>query len=721
MSVTAYASAGLSPYVSQVDAQVLQAALPTTVQFYGAGYDTSDPGATFTYLWSVVSQPVGSTAAFASTTAQNPLLNGVTDWGNIIVALVVTNTATTESSEGDVLLMPDTARCTVHVISTAGQLENTARGERNWFIPGYWPLVSEVDRHAQILATLTGSIQPGGTLQVQAGAALAAGDVVYPSGIALVGTETYLIVDKALATNPLVLTSQLFVMEAAVLSGALGEARLFGLSVINPAGAPAVLDNVYVSDTATLSLTAGTYVRTVGQVCQSASSLYRLYLTNTSAQTELEDGLVLAKVEAGTPTISRGQAVCVRYNGSTTPVSLPNGKPALVVQKYATNDPYWNPSCVGATVMFLERSSSGGTTVAAGGLGIFRVSGLLSYRVALGVGGGGTPVFVDATGALSFTPVADSPLPVGITLDNDGSNNWTIFVHQQHAALGVPQSNAAAYAQAAALIYGWDTANGVRRVANVRRISDSTPAAGDGVEIALQTNDDAGVPQDAGLLRAILTDVTAGTLKGQALLQSHDANGRLWLDDDDGARLYARGAAAVAETHQNYELGSFTFDLRLQTAMSAQGQLLRCLQRTRHSGLGIDWNMQDQRIPQRFMGKGLAPTDVLQTVTWTPTDGSMGTIKLEVFATDNADASSNYAVEMQQRWAKYGGNVAFLVDSLFIGATTDVFGMGVGADAPWELTASGANIQLVLRNPAIGPALLDLTAYVTILSHNWEA
>jgi hypothetical protein len=282
MSVTAYASAGLSPYVSQVDAQVLQAALPTTVQFYGAGYDTSDPGATFTYLWSVVSQPVGSTAAFASTTAQNPLLNGVTDWGNIIVALVVTNTATTESSEGDVLLMPDTARCTVHVISTAGQLENTARGERNWFIPGYWPLVSEVDRHAQILATLTGSIQPGGTLQVQAGAALAAGDVVYPSGIALVGTETYLIVDKALATNPLVLTSQLFVMEAAVLSGALGEARLFGLSVINPAGAPAVLDNVYVSDTATLSLTAGTNRRAIGQVVQSSSGLYRFYVAGGS-------------------------------------------------------------------------------------------------------------------------------------------------------------------------------------------------------------------------------------------------------------------------------------------------------------------------------------------------------------------------------------------------------------------------------------------------------
>lgn len=283
MSVTAYASAGLSPYVSQVDADVLQAALPTTVQFYGAGYDTSDPGATFTYLWSIISQPPGSTAAFASATAQNPVLNNVTDWGNIIVALVVTNTATTESSEGDILLMPDTARCTVHVISTAGELENTARGERNWFIPGYWPLVSKVDQHAQILATLTGSIQPGGTLQVQAGAALAAGDVVYPSGITLVSGVTYLVVNKALATNSLVLKSQLFVMEAAVLSGALGTARLFGLSVINPAGAPAVLDSVYVSDTATLSLTAGTNSRTVGQVVQSGSGLYRFYAAGSPA------------------------------------------------------------------------------------------------------------------------------------------------------------------------------------------------------------------------------------------------------------------------------------------------------------------------------------------------------------------------------------------------------------------------------------------------------
>jgi hypothetical protein len=584
------------------------------------------------------------------------------------------------------------------------------------------------------------SIQPGGTLQVQAGAALAAGDVVYPSGSTLVSGVTYLVVQKALATNPLVLTSQLFVMEAAVLSGALGEARLFGLSVINPAGSPAVLDPVYVSDTATLSLTAGTYVRTIGQVVQSASGLYRLYVASTGAQNELPDGLVLAKVEAATPTISRGQAVCVRYNGSTTPVLLPNGKPALVVQQFGTNNTATNPAGTGAAVLLLEHNIDGSTSVPAGGIGVFRASGLLSYRVALSGGiPSGTPVFVSATGTLTNTPVSASVLPVGTVLDNDGANNWTVLLHQHHAQLGVPQSYSASFpvAYAPALIFAAAAGVGtVERIADFRMLGGS--GNGTGLEIAHQVRDFANVYRNAALFRTWLSSTWGGTAaRATAEIVTLQSGAQLLISDAEGP-----GGYAVARLAAGLETGNLSGIAEMSARRNVSGveqKLLFRLGPLPGASFAInspyaplfyqttDWEVPtettwvDQRVPQRISAKSVANGASLSADYWTPTDGSMGTIKLEVFATDSTDASSNYAVEMQQRWAKYGGNVAFLVDPLFIGATTDVLGLGVGADAPWELTASGANIQLVLRNPATGPALLDLTAYVTILSHNWEA
>lgn len=274
MTVIAYTSAAPSPKVSQSDATVGQAVLPQNIQLYGAGDDTADPLATFTYLWSIISAPPGSTASLSSSTAQNPTLNGVNVWGNYILMLVVTS-STSGASESNPLQAPDTARVGVRVTSASAGLEKTAIGERNWFTPGYWPVVDKVEQHDQILNTLTASVQAGGTLTVQAATNLAAGDVVYPSDIALLGTETILVVSKAPASNALVLTSQLLVMEEIVLSGATGNARWFGLSPVSGSGSPAVLDPVYVSDTATLSLTPGTNQRQVGQVVEASGGLYR--------------------------------------------------------------------------------------------------------------------------------------------------------------------------------------------------------------------------------------------------------------------------------------------------------------------------------------------------------------------------------------------------------------------------------------------------------------
>lgn len=272
MTVLAYTSAAPAPLISQSDAVVGQASLPQNIQLYGAGEDTSDPGATFAYLWSIISAPPGSTASLSSSTAQNPLLNGVDVWGNYIVMLVVTS-STGGPSASNPLQAPDTARVGVQVISASAGIQKTALGERNWFVPGYWPVVDKVEQHDQVLASLTSGVQPGGTLTVQAGENLAAGDVVYPSGIA---SATVLVVSKAPATNAWVADSQLLVMEGAVSSGAQGTARWFGLSLNVPSGSPSVGDFVYVSDTATLSLTAGTNSRVIGQVVQASGGTYHL-------------------------------------------------------------------------------------------------------------------------------------------------------------------------------------------------------------------------------------------------------------------------------------------------------------------------------------------------------------------------------------------------------------------------------------------------------------
>lgn len=342
MTVIAYTSAAPAPLVSQSNAVVGQASLPQNIQLYGAGEDTADPGATFTYLWSILSAPPGSTAALSSSTAQNPLLNGVNVWGNYILMLVVTS-STSGASQSNPLLAPDTARVGVQVTSASAGLQKTAQGERNWFPPGYWPVVDKVEQHDQILNTLTLSTQAGGTLTVKAAVNLAAGDIVYPSDIAMVGAETVLVASKAPATNSLVTTSQLLIMEEAVLSGATGNARWFGLSAVAAAGSPAVLDPVYVSDTATLTLTPGTNFRQVGQVVEASGGLYRTLMLAGAAG-------------GGSPTAQ----VLLQTADSAFPAGIDISALAASVE-FTDDTGILSPGSFGAPV--LQRFDKGGTGV----------------------------------------------------------------------------------------------------------------------------------------------------------------------------------------------------------------------------------------------------------------------------------------------------------------------------------------------------------------------
>lgn len=133
MTVLAYASTDSNPVANPgLGVTLAQAALPTNVQLYADAVDTVNPAGPFSYAWTILDKPAGSAAALSSSTAQNPVLQDVDEWGNVQLGLVVTNTATSAQSETNPLLQPNAARVTVKVTSTGRSLEKPATGQRDW-------------------------------------------------------------------------------------------------------------------------------------------------------------------------------------------------------------------------------------------------------------------------------------------------------------------------------------------------------------------------------------------------------------------------------------------------------------------------------------------------------------------------------------------------------------------------------------------------------------
>lgn len=738
MTVLAYTSAAPAPLISQSDAVVGQASLPQNIQLYGAGEDTSDPGATFTYLWSIISAPPGSTAALSSSTAQNPLLNGVDVWGNYLVMLVVTS-STGGPSASNPLQAPDTARVGVQVTSASAGIQKTARGERNWFPPGYWPVVDKVEQHDQVLASLTSGVQPGGTLTVQAGENLAAGDVVYPSGIA---SATVLVVSKAPATNSWVTDSQLLVMEGAVSSGAQGTARWFGLSLNVPSGSPSVGDFVYVSDTATLSLTAGTNSRVIGQVVQASGGTYHLSVSGqTAPSSAAPSGTSLCEnVSAGT--LVRG--VVYQLGGASV------GAPGLPGITEIANPGEVDPYLATAPFALLESAVPSGSSVAAGGLGVFRFSGLLEGTLTLAGASVGDVVYM-MTGLTTLTlDWTDAVFPVGYVAEVSGSNIRLYVDPTARNLLAPPAASLdAQVAQQGAPKIGWRPESFDGETLDLFQpklvaLPSALPSAGYTARIAPSVPDDTGAAVTPYELRWTCADPNIITesvleliLSGYSALTSAFAEQRprlrLGLEQGVGNPLLTfldaylavgdltgvrRDRAAGLHAFRDNSSG-FRWDLVLANFPEE----VLCRQRYSKTGAGaFDYTMQDNRIPRRWFYKNVANDTIAQTIALTPTDNSAGLLKLTVIATDSTAGGNCYHIEVWQRYYKEGGAVAFVGDANFVVPLDyDPMALGIATNAPWELSASGGDIELVLRNTAAGPTELDLTAYLQILSHNWEA
>lgn len=130
--IIAYASANADPINNPLnDAQVDLSAvtLPTTVTLYGAAVDTADAGASFSWAWSIL-DPSGPTLSAANT--QNVVLSNIAAWHNVRLHLVATNTATSETSEADVILAPSSSFVEVRILSENRGIQKIAKGSRSW-------------------------------------------------------------------------------------------------------------------------------------------------------------------------------------------------------------------------------------------------------------------------------------------------------------------------------------------------------------------------------------------------------------------------------------------------------------------------------------------------------------------------------------------------------------------------------------------------------------
>lgn len=133
--IIAYASANADPINNPTDdpeIDLASASLPASVQIYGDAVDTLNQGASFSWAWSLLDSDAGNVPTLSSTTTQNITVSGISAWHNIRLHLVATNTATSETSETDILLAPTASFVEIRVLSENQGIQKPAKGSRSW-------------------------------------------------------------------------------------------------------------------------------------------------------------------------------------------------------------------------------------------------------------------------------------------------------------------------------------------------------------------------------------------------------------------------------------------------------------------------------------------------------------------------------------------------------------------------------------------------------------
>lgn len=289
--------------------------------------DNINNGGEVSYLWEFLDRPEGSTAAFSSSTVQNPTFTPDCE-GTYLIRLTV-NAALATESVNTVIAAISQMKSGIR-IPAAGETteEDTARG---------W--AEDVNRGMQMLDNLRAD---PGYITGYAGAALARGQVVYISGMTLIKAglpdEEYIpTFNKALANNasrmvlPLYIVQNLIDGGTSVLANSIFFARDKGIC-----GPIATLSStagtaVYVSDTGTLSLTPGTNPRRVGTIAYTDGTTYDwIYFDGGMVHGEstlyLEDGSLIQQRNGtlGINNADSGQPIEVSTTGAGS-ISLSAG------------------------------------------------------------------------------------------------------------------------------------------------------------------------------------------------------------------------------------------------------------------------------------------------------------------------------------------------------------------------------------------------------------
>lgn len=135
MAIIVYTSADADPIGTKEDAilDLSSVALPSNVNIYADAVDTENPGASFSFQWYLLAKPTGSAAVIANNLSASTSLNAVDTWGNYRLFCVARNIATSEFSESDILIAPNSSFMNVNLISEHAGIQKPAKGERNWY------------------------------------------------------------------------------------------------------------------------------------------------------------------------------------------------------------------------------------------------------------------------------------------------------------------------------------------------------------------------------------------------------------------------------------------------------------------------------------------------------------------------------------------------------------------------------------------------------------
>jgi len=232
----------------------------------------ADVGGEVTYFWEILDQPEGTADVLSSTTIENPTFTPKKE-GSYLLRLTVNDTLASEVSDMAIAAVrylrtndrEVAAQETVEVDSARGWKTAVNRQLRKLNVAGTDGNVIVAKNPAVSFPTTGDVVQFNATALIKAG---------------LPGEERLAVTALALATVAVNVSGPLGVVVgtptgAAPAASGLVLVRVLGLVEVSEAGAPAVNDPVYVSDTAQPALAPGTNSRIIGRVVESSVGVWR--------------------------------------------------------------------------------------------------------------------------------------------------------------------------------------------------------------------------------------------------------------------------------------------------------------------------------------------------------------------------------------------------------------------------------------------------------------